>query len=421
MNEIKDFVEQLLMQIGLSAELASVTRHVVLVIGAILLAWFVGWLFKLLIPWVNKLTRRTEAKWDDVVFNEQVLRAACQIVPAIVVWLLLPSVFAEYPTAHMVLARLTAIYITVMSVRLVSKMIDSLKLLDNGRRTAKQQYMYTLCGVLKIIMFFVATIIVIAIIVDKDPSTLLAGLGAASAILMLAFQDTIKGLVAGIRLTSNDMVRVGDRITVPSAGADGMVEEITLTTVKVRNFDNTIITVTPHTLVDGSFQNWKGMAENDGRRAIRKVFIDFRSLTLDEEGIPNLTRYREHMEQWLSQHEKVLADKPILVHQLDATPTGLPVELMFWVKEQAAIPYEHAISEIMEYALSAVPGTIGFESLAIGIGDADNLVADIDAKVTVDRSYLVQSDNVGTVDSHKDVCWQYVLHCFHRHVSGQGV
>jgi miniconductance mechanosensitive channel len=151
------------------------------------------------------------------------------------------------------------------------------------------------------------------------------------------------------------MVRVGDRITVPSAGADGMVEEITLTTVKVRNFDNTIITVTPHTLVDGSFQNWKGMAENDGRRAIRKVFIDFRSLTLDEEGIPNLTRYREHMEQWLSQHEKVLADKPILVHQLDATPTGLPVELMFWVKEQAAIPYEHAISEIMEYAYAELP------------------------------------------------------------------
>ena len=355
MNEIKDFVEQLLMQIGLSAELVSVTRYVVLVIGTILLAWFVGWLFKLLIPWVNKLTRRTEAKWDDVVFNEQVLRAACQIVPAIVVWLLLPSVFAEYPTAHMVLARLTAIYITVMSVRLVSKMIDSLKLLDNGRRTAKQQYMYTLCGVLKIIMFFVATIIVIAIIVDKDPSTLLAGLGAASAILMLAFQDTIKGLVAGIRLTSNDMVRVGDRITVPSAGADGMVEEITLTTVKVRNFDNTIITVTPHTLVDGSFQNWKGMAENDGRRAIRKVFVDFRSLALDEEGIPNLTRYREHMEQWLNQHEKVLADKPILVHQLDATPTGLPVELMFWVKEQAAIPYEHAISEIMEYAYAELP------------------------------------------------------------------
>lgn len=350
MNEIKNFVELLLMQTGLSLELVSLARHVVLVVGAILLAWFVGWLFKLLIPWVIKLTRRTEAKWDDVVFNEQVLRAACQIVPAIVVWMLLPSVFDEYATTHEVLARLTAIYITVMSVRLVGKMIDSLKLLDSEKRTAKQQYMYTLCGVLKVIMYFVATIIVVAIVINKDPSTLLAGLGAASAILMLAFQDTIKGLVAGIRLTSNDMVRVGDRITVPSAGADGMVEEITLTTVKVRNFDNTIITVTPQTLVDGSFQNWKGMTENMGRRAVRKVFIDFRSLTLDEEGVPNLTRYREHMEQWLSQQEKVLADKPILVHQLDATPTGLPVEFLFWLKVQDALPYEHAISEIMEYA-----------------------------------------------------------------------
>lgn len=355
MNTIKIYVEQLLATMGLGVDYIPIVRHVVLVMITILLAWFVGWLFKLLIPWVNKLTRKTAAKWDDVVFNDKVLRSACQIVPAIVVWLVLPSVFFEYPTAHEVLARLTAIYITVMSVRTALVMIDSLKLLDGKRRTAKQQYLYTLCGVLKIIMYFVATIIVIAIIVNKDPSTLLAGLGAASAILMLAFQDTIKGLVAGIRLTSNDMVRVGDRITVPSAGADGMVEEITLTTVKVRNFDNTIITVTPQTLVDGSFQNWKGMAENAGRRAIRKVIIDFRSLAIDEEGVPNLTRYREHMEQWLGQHGKVLADKPILVHQLDATPTGLPVEFVFWLKEQAAIPYEHAISEIMEHAYAEAP------------------------------------------------------------------
>ena len=350
MNTIKIYVEELFEQMGLSADCIPMLRHIVLVVITILLAWFVGWLFKLMIPWVTKLTQRTEAKWDDVVFNEQVLRAACQIVPAIVVWILLPSVFDEYPAAHEILARLTAIYITVMSVRLVSKMIDSLKLLDNGKRTAKQQYLYTLCGVLKIIMYFVATIIVIAIIVNKDPSTLLAGLGAASAILMLAFQDTIKGLVAGIRLTSNDMVRVGDRITVPSAGADGIVEEISLTTVKIRNFDNTIVTVTPHTLVEGSFQNWKGVKEREGRKAARKVYFDFRSLTLDEEGVPNLTRYRKHMEEWLAQQEKVLKDSPILVRQLDATPTGLPVEFMFWVNEQAAVPFEHAVSEIMEYA-----------------------------------------------------------------------
>jgi miniconductance mechanosensitive channel len=350
MNTIKIYVEQLLAQIGMSVDSIPVIRHVVLVIVAVLLAAFAGWLFRRFIPLIQKLTAKTETKWDDVIFNERVLKCASQIVPAIVVWLVLPSVFFEYSTTHDVLARLTGIYIIVMSVRTVFAMIDSLKQGDGGKRTTKKQYLYTFCGVLKILMVFLAVIIVIAIIVDKDPSTLLAGLGAASAILMLAFQDTIKGLVAGIRLTSNEMVAIGDRITVPSAGADGIVEEITLTTVKVRNFDNTIITVTPQTLVDGSFQNWKGVKERIGRKAVRKVFFDFRSLTLDEEGIPNLTLYREHMEQWLAQHETVIADSPILVHQLDATPTGLPVEFVFWLKEKDIIPYEHAISKVMEYA-----------------------------------------------------------------------
>ena len=351
METIKLYVGQILSAIGLSGNAMAVVSHLVLVCVSILLAALAGWLCrKFLVPLVQKLTRRTDTQWDDVIFNERVLRSACKIVPAVVIWGLLPSVFAEFPTAHELLARLTAIYITVMSVRTVIVMIDSLKLLDGERRTARLQYLYTFCGVLKIIMLFVAAIIVIAIAVNKDPSTLFAGLGAASAILMLAFQDTIKGLVAGVRLTSNDMLRIGDRITVPSAGADGIVEEITLTTVKVRNFDNTIITVTPQTLVDGSFQNWKGMQERAGRKAVRRVYFDFRSLTIDETGTVNLTRYRLHLEQWLAQHPAVLADGAILVRQLEATPTGLPVEIVFWLKEKAAVPYEHAVSEIMEHA-----------------------------------------------------------------------
>ena len=200
-------------------------------------------------PTILKLTSKTDATWDDVIFNEKVLLTACSIIPAIVIWLLLPWTFFEFPSVREVLTRLTAIYITVMSVRTVFVFIDSLKLLEKGQRTAKQQYLYSICGVLKIIMVFIAVIVVIAIIINKDPSTLFAGLGAASAILMLAFQDTIKGLVAGIRLTNNDMVHIGDWITLNSAGVNGRVEEITLTTVKVRNFDNTIVTVTPQALV----------------------------------------------------------------------------------------------------------------------------------------------------------------------------
>lgn len=350
MNTIKIYVEQLLFQTGLSSELIPIVRHIVLVLVTIALAWMAGWVCKLFIPLIIKVTQRTEAKWDDALFNERVLRSVCQIVPAIVIYSLLPSVFFEFQVAHEVLAQLTAIYITVMATRSIITFADSLSNLQSDYHTARQQYLYTFIGVLKIILIFIAVIVVTSIVIKKDPSTLLAGLGAVSAILMLAFQDTIKGVVAGIRLTSNEMVSIGDRITVPAAGADGIVEEIRLTTVKVRNFDNTIITVSPTTLVDGSFQNWKGMKEKVGRKAVRKVFFDFRSIVAGEDGVVNLTRYREHMEEWLKKHHMVLKDNMILVHQLDATPTGLPLEFVFWLNTQDVLPFEHAISEIMEYA-----------------------------------------------------------------------
>lgn len=354
METITSYVEQLVVLCGATGNAVTYASHAVLVAVALLMAVIAGLVCrKIITPLILKVTARTEARWDDALFNERVLLSASSVVPAVIIWAVLPMTFYEFPTLREVLSRLLAIYITVAAGRTLTVFIDSLRLLEDERRTARQQYLYTFCGVLRIIVIFIAAIVIVAIIVNKDPSTLFAGLGAASAVLMLAFQDTIKGLVAGIRLTSNDMVKLGDRITVPSAGADGIVEEITLTTVKVRNFDNTIVTVTPQTLVDGSFQNWKGMAENEGRKAVRKVYLDFRSLTLGDDGVPNLTRYREHMEQWLAQNEKVMAGNIIMVHQLDATPTGLPVEFVFWLKAQDALNFEHGISEVMEYAYAA--------------------------------------------------------------------
>ncbi len=348
-------IEPYIRAIGVSGDSVPLVAHAVLVVAAIAVAALAWWASRLCIPLVTRLTRKTSNRWDDVLLGERVLRSACQIVPAIVVWRLLPSVFAEFPMVREALARLTAIYITVMSARTIIVFADSFRLLEGDRRTSRQQYLYSFIGVLKIIIIFIAVIVVVAIVVNKDPSTLLAGLGAASALLMLAFQDTIKGLVAGIRLTSNDMVSVGDRITVPSAGADGIVEEITLTCVKVRNFDNTIITVTPQMLVDGSFQNWKGMKQNVGRKAVRKIFFDFRSIAVSDDGSVNLTQYRNHMEEWLKSHPQVLSDKIVMAHLLDATPTGQPVEFVFWLSEQDALPFEHAISEIMEHALATAP------------------------------------------------------------------
>ena len=350
MEQIKVFLERLIGLTGLSSDYVPMVRYAILVVAAFLLAWLTGWFFqRYVVPVVLKITDKTEAEWDNVIFSRKVLNSACRILPAIVIWALLPLVFFEYPKVEEIVYRLTAIYFVIMTVKTTIVFIDSFKELGNGTRSARRQYLYSVCGVLKILMIFIAVIVVIAIVVDKDPSTLFAGLGAASAILMLAFQDTIKGLVAGIRLASNDMLHVGDWITVPSAGANGKVEEITLTTVKVRNFDNTIVTVSPQALVDGSFQNWQGMIENEGRKQVRKVYFDFHSLEVGDDDVANITKYRQHIEQWLKQHPKVVGEKPILVRQAEATQAGCCVEFMFWLKAQNALDYEHDTSDIMEY------------------------------------------------------------------------
>ena len=354
MEQIQVYVEEFVMGCGIQGDSVSLITHLVLVVVAVLLAALCGYVCRrLVVPVLLRLTAKTEAKWDDVIFSRKVLLSACSIVPAIVIWLLLPWTFYDYPTVREVLVRLTGIYITIMSLRTMMVFIDSFKQLESGKRTARQQYLYSVCGVLKIIMIFIAVIVVVAIIINKDPSTLFAGLGAASAILMLAFQDTIKGLVAGIRLTTNEMLHIGDWITVPAAGANGRVEDITLTTVKVRNFDNTIVTVSPQTLVDGSFQNWNGMEENEGRKQVRQVFYDFRSLKVDDDGTANITKFRQHIEQWLRDHPKVVAEKNPFVRHATASQAGCCLEFIFWLRSKAAIDFEHDTSEIMEYIYAA--------------------------------------------------------------------
>jgi len=369
MENIKIFVEQILELSGLTGNAVPVVRHILLVITAVILAWLAA-LFcrKLIVPLILKITNKIEVKWAQVLFNRKVLISACNIVPAIVVWQLLPMVFYQYPVVREVLARLTAIYITIMTVRTIVVFIDSFKKLEDERRSSMQQYFHSFCGVLKIILMFLAAIAVVSIIINKSPATLIAGLGATSAILMLVFKDTIEGLAAGIRLTSNEMLHKGDWITVEKAGADGTVEEMTLTTVKIRNFDNTIVTVSPKTLVDDSFQNWIGMQESDGRRAKRKIFFDFRSLSpiTDEqrqqliekkyfkseeikEGDINMTLFRQYMEKYLASREDVNTDMTLMVRQLEATSTGMPVELYFFIRNKEWVVFEHTVAEIMEY------------------------------------------------------------------------
>lgn len=377
MNEITKYIEQLLASTSLTGGWLSFVTLSLLCACVALIAWLVYMLcIKVLSPLATRIISHTDVVWDDYLLNPQTIRAACNIVPAIIVWMLMPPLFFEHPIIQSLILKATAIYITIASMRLVTTFIGSFKLFDsdNDKRTATQQYLHSFCGVLKIIVLFLGVIIIISIIIDRSPLTLLAGLGATSAVLMLVFKDTITGLVAGIRLTSNNMVRKGDWITVSKTGANGTVEDITLSTVKVRNFDNTIVTVPPQKLIEDSFQNWHGMEESSGRRVTRAIYIDFRSITIasDElkktlaaEGLMkmeemngdviNLTLFRRYMERWLELRDDVVTNATFLMRQLDPTENGLPIEIYFFLKQKEWKAYEHHLAEIMEWMYALVP------------------------------------------------------------------
>ena len=380
MNELTKYIEHLLASTTLTGGWLSFVTLSVLCATVALIAWLVYMLcVKVLAPITVRITRRTDVVWDDYLLNPQVLRSACHVVPAIVVWLLMPPLFFAYPIIQALLMKTTAIYITVAAMRLVVAFISSLKLFDtnNDTRSAAQQYFHSFCGVLKIIVLFLGVIIIISIVIDRSPLTLLAGLGATSAVLMLVFKDSITGLVAGIRLTSNNMVRKGDWITMDKAGANGVVEDITLSTVKVRNFDQTIVTVPPQKLIEDSFQNWQGMQEGIGRRVKRVLYIDFRSIAIVNDELKqklaadglmkkeemkgevvNLTLFRRYMDRWLAQRDDVVKEATYFVRQLEPTANGLPIEIYFFLKQKEWKSYENHLAENMErmYALGAVFG-----------------------------------------------------------------
>ncbi len=385
MKQISTFVNEIIVWMGVPSNVQPMVSHALLTITAILLAIASDFLCrKIIVPLIIKITEKTEVTWDDIIFNKRVLNSACHIVPAVVIWALMPLIYLEYPILNVVLERATGIYIVVNSVRTALVFIGSFKgLEDTGvRRSSAQQYFHTFCGVLRVLMLFVAGVVIVAILLGKDPMTLFAGLGATSAVLMLVFKDTILGLAAGVRLTSNDMLHKGDWITVKSVDANGIVEEMSLTTVKVRNFDNTIVTISPATLVNGSFQNWIGMQKSGGRRVQRKVYFDFRSIRLVGEELKehllkehfatenafkekaalqrptNLQLYRQFMEKYLRERPEVNENLTLMVRQLEATQCGLPMEFYFFVKDKTWVNYEHILADIMEHAY-ALAGEFG--------------------------------------------------------------
>ena len=328
-----------------------------------------------IIPLVRKFTQATRATWDNILINDTLLKDVSRLVPPILIAVLMPLAFSGGDPLLEFLLKVNTIYLVAVVAKLLCTLFSSLYELSSSQNGFKAQSLKGVYQMLKIVVICVALIIVVSILIGKNPSYILTALGASAAVLMLVFKDTILGLVAGVQLTANDMLRPGDWISMPKHGADGDVVEVTLTTVKVQNWDKTITTIPPYALVSDSFQNWRGMKESGGRRVKRSVYIDMRSIAFcteeqmaefakkgwlegverEDQFVVNLHVFRNYLEDYLRHHHRVNQEMTIMVRQLQPTSQGLPLELYFFSQGTEWIPYEHLQSEIFEHVFAVLP------------------------------------------------------------------
>ena len=330
---------------------------------------------RLLIPLVKRVITRTRTTWDDVFFNDSLLLDISRLISPILIAVLIPMAFVGKSGLIEFLLKVNYIYLIALIAKLLCALLSSLYELSNRKNQLRNQSLKGVYQMLKIVVVCIALIIVVSILIDKNPGYILTALGASAAVLMLVFKDMILGLVAGVQLSANDMLRPGDWISMPKHGADGDVIEVTLTTVKVQNWDKTITTIPPYALVSDSFQNWRGMKESGGRRVKRSVYIDMRSISFcteeqmtefeqkgwldgverEDKFVVNLHIFRNYLENYLRQHHRVNQQMTIMVRQLQPTAQGLPLELYFFSDGTDWIPYEHLQSEIFEHVFAVLP------------------------------------------------------------------
>ena len=369
-----------MVQAGMSESLSLLLLRTGVILSMLILAFVIDRICrKAVVPTIRKITSKTEFMWDDYLLNDKVLNDFCMLIAPVVVYFLITLALPADLVLDFLL-KFCRIYIIVVFMKLLCSIITAMYTLSSEHDKMKNHSMKGFYQMLKLVVICVGTIVIISNLVGKNPGVILTGLGAGTAILMLVFQDTIKGFVAGIQLIANDMLRPGDWICAPKYGADGDVLEVTLTTVKVQNWDKTIVTVPPYALVNDSFQNWRGMFDHGGRRVKRSINIDMNTVrfwTKEEmesyrkqpwmEGFEatgneevNLYIFRHYVDHYLRHHPKVNPEMTLLVRQLQPSAQGLPVELYFFSADTGWINYENIQAEVFEHVL-AVLHTFGLK------------------------------------------------------------
>lgn len=380
-------VERLLMMTSLSHTTIDKLERWVILLIIILFALIVDMVIRIGVARVlQQIVSRTKATWDDHIFNKNVIKRLCNFVTPTIIYILLPIAFSSTDGSndgmHLILERGVEVWMVIACIRFVNVLLKVLFDIAEQHPAWQGKPIKGLLQTGQGIVMGIGAILIVSILIDKSPTLLLTGLGASAAVLMLIFKDSILGLVAGVQLAANNMLKVGDWISMPSRGIDGEVEEVSLTTIKVRGWDKTLQTLPPYLLISEPFQNWQAMRSSGGRRIKRSLNVDMTSIrfadkayieqlrsneqsraliediaTQSDEGetLTNLDLFMRAVNNYLLHHPRVNPNMTIMVRQLQPSEWGLPIEVYCFSADVNWVPYENLQTEIISYVVAAAP------------------------------------------------------------------
>lgn len=377
MVSLGSWMNEILIDWGVDPKLANMFDETIIAVLMIGVSIGLDYLCQaIFVGGMKHYTKRAPHQWNTLLMKRRVVHHLIHILPGVLVYFLLPLAFVRGKEILDFSQKICAVYIIAAILFTINGLLLVMLDVYNARDKQKNRPMKGFVQVLQVLLFFIGGIVIIAVLVNKSPMTLFAGLGASAAVLMLVFKDSILGFVAGVQLSANDMLRIGDWIQLPNGVANGTVEEITLNTVKIRNWDETISTVPPYTLVNNSFQNWRGMQESGGRRVNKNIYLDMTTLKfctpedLDairknvplmadyqpaEGEVPtNSQLYRIYIERYLRSLPVVNQDMNLIISQKEPTTYGVPIQVYFFSRNKVWREYERIQSDIFDHLLAIV-------------------------------------------------------------------
>ena len=386
-DSIRIKIYNLLVEWGIGESFASVLDGIIVLIYLALVIVIIN----LALRWgvmrgLQWLVSKTRVWWDDLLFDSKVLRHLCGIVSPVIINMMMPLVITSLGIRPQwmieSLYKGVDIYVIIACLKFINTLFKTTFAIIEHRPAWHGKPIKGLLETLQVVLVIVGTILIIAVVIDKSPTGLLAGLGASAAVISFIFKDSLMGLMAGVQLSANNMLKVGDWIEMPSRGIDGVVVEVNLTTIKIRSWNNTLQTIPPYLLVSEPFDNWQAMRDSGGRRVKRHINVDMTSVrfaddklidslrvhqatsnlmstietTLPEGGVlTNLDLYMRVISRYLEVHPRINHKMISMVRQLQPTEWGVPVELYFFSSDVNWIPYEHLQTEIMSHIVAFAP------------------------------------------------------------------